>query len=131
MIKNLTHKFFIQLAEKRLNIHTSILTKWSIKPHSRKKVQETSFTTNFKRPNYVQSNWIKISLILRFIHPNQTAMKVQTHVKKPAWVSDITLFPCNHKHFTTNNIQVFKKKKWHLKLSVKKLTISVRFLTII
>lgn len=110
MIKNLTHKFFIQLAEKRLNIHTSILTKWSIKPHSRKKVQETSLTTNFKRPIYVQSNWIKISLLLRFIHPNQTAMKVQTHVKKPARVSDITLFPCNHKHFTTIISKCLKRK---------------------
>lgn len=65
---------------------------------------------NFKRPIYVQSNWIKISLILRFIHPNQTAMKVQTHVKKPAWVSDITLFPCNHKHFTTIISKFLKRK---------------------
>lgn len=44
---------FHPTCRKRLNIHTLILTLWSIKPYSRKKVQETSFTTNFKWPIYV------------------------------------------------------------------------------
>lgn len=70
--------------------HTYLLSEWSIKPYSRKKVQETYFKTNFKWPIYVQSKWIKISLILKFMHPNQTAIK---HNRKSLsfWYSSISL----------------------------------------